>query len=93
MRWMSFIEDPKNSKELVPESRKEIWKRLREWSWIPDAQQDKMWPTSVLSGFARCPASIGRGGKYRPAPRILLKLHAVPVFTVVGEAEDDEGQD
>jgi hypothetical protein len=84
MTWMTFIEDPNNSTLITP-SRLEIWKRVRKWSWIPDAQQDKMWPTSTASGFTRWPSSSGHGGKDRVAPCILLKRHAVPDFPDEGE--------
>ncbi|GLB36947.1 hypothetical protein LshimejAT787_0312340 [Lyophyllum shimeji] len=46
-RWMVFIEDPRN-KEAAKAMRRQLFKRLREWQWIPDAQQDKMWPTTKL---------------------------------------------
>ena len=92
MQWMTFIEDPNNS-TVISASRVAIWKRLRQWSWIPDAQQDKMWPTSTASGFTCWPSSSGRGGKDRAAPRILLKTHGVPVFPEVGDGDYDEGED
>ena len=87
--WMRFIEDPDNS-ALISASRSEIWNRVRKWSWVPDAQQDKMWPTSAVSGFTRWPSSSGRGGKDRAAPRILLKSHTVPIFV---EGDHDESED
>lgn len=90
--WMTFIEDP-NNLTLISASHLEIWKRVRQWSWIPDAQQDKMWPTSTASGFTRWPSSLGRGGKDRAAPRILLKSHGVPVFAEVGGEDHGEGED
>ena len=84
--WMTFIEDPENL-ALISAARSEIWKRVRGWSWIPDAQQDKMWPTSFKLGFTRWPSSSGR---VPPAPRILLRSHTVPVFI---EGNEDEIED
>lgn len=77
--WMSFIEDPEHL-EVVSASRQQIWKRFLTLNWIPDAQQDKMWPTKAVSGFTRWPSSTGSSGKDAAAPRILLKVKAVPVF-------------
>lgn len=90
--WMSFIENPDHL-AVVSASRLEIWKRLRNWGWIPDAQQDKMWPTSAASGFTRWPSSSGRGGRDRPAPRILLKSRGVPIFAEVVVDDEDHGED
>lgn len=77
--WTTFIENSHDS-DVVMASRQEIWKRVKTLSWIPDAQQDKMWPTKAASGFTRWPSSTGSSGKDRAAPRILLKGNAVPVF-------------
>ena len=90
--WLSFIDNPDKS-DLVAASRQEIWKRLKTWSWIPDAQQDKMWPTKAASGFTRWPPSTGSGGKDGAAPRILLKRKAVPVFEAGDDADMDEAED
>lgn len=79
--WMSFIDDPKHDEVLIKDVRQEIWKRLREWSWIPDAQQDKMWPTGSLAAFTRWPQP--NGPINRPAPRILLREGMTPLFEEV----------
>jgi hypothetical protein len=78
-KWMNFIENP-DDMEVVTASRLEIWKKFKTLCWIPDAQQDKMWPTKAVSGFTRWPKSTGSRGKDAAAPRILLKGNAVPVF-------------
>ena len=84
--WMRFIEDPENL-ALISASWSEIWKQVRGWSWIPDAQQNKMWPTSFKLGFTCWPSSSGR---VPPAPRILLRSHTVPVFI---EGDQNESED
>ncbi|KAG6874617.1 hypothetical protein C0992_007261 [Termitomyces sp. T32_za158] len=84
--WLKFVNNGENSEELIREARTAIWLRLRSWCWIPDARQDKMWPTTPLPGFHRLPASTKPNGKPYPAPRILLK----GPNAVVSFVEDDE---
>ncbi|KAF8054645.1 hypothetical protein FPV67DRAFT_1682298 [Lyophyllum atratum] len=80
--WLNFINDGKHSKELVDDTREAIWKRVRDWKWIPDAQQDKIWPTASLRSFTRLPPALNAQGIAEAAPRVLLRHGAVPIFLV-----------
>ncbi|KAG6852703.1 hypothetical protein C0991_009719 [Blastosporella zonata] len=73
-RWMKFVNKKENSNQTVEEVRMALWNRLFSWSWIPDAQQDKMWPTTSTGNvdFTRVPPSFKADGKPNPAPRILI---------------------
>jgi hypothetical protein len=86
--WMEFVAEPNNGPEFLVDVRRRLWDRLRNWEWIPDAQQDKMWPTKALRGFTRWPP-VGKA-----APRILLKERRTPVFRLaddgMGEGEIEE---
>jgi hypothetical protein len=84
-KWMGFIGEPKNSKDLVKEARRELWNRLGTLQWIPDAQQDKIWTTKVVGGYTNWPPSTTGS----PAPRILLKANARPSFRVAENEEMD----
>ncbi|GLB45961.1 hypothetical protein LshimejAT787_4400010 [Lyophyllum shimeji] len=86
-RWMVFIEDPRN-KEAAKAMRRQLFKRLREWQWIPDAQQDKMWPTTKLGAFTRWPADPSPETS-QSAPRILLREHCQPIFEEEGIVDGD----
>lgn len=102
-KWMAFVNtNAEKNPALVKTARKEIWLRLKTWEWIPDAQQDKMWPTSTVNGFTRWPAKKNRSGKNAAAPRILYKKNGHPDLTVpetdvdemdVDEDEEDEGDE
>ncbi|KAH0588293.1 hypothetical protein J132_02620 [Termitomyces sp. J132] len=72
-QWLKFVNSDENSEQLVNETRMAIWTRLKTWSWIPDARQDKMWPTGAAPGFHRLPALSKPNGAPLPAPRILLR--------------------
>lgn len=91
--WMEFLENAENSQKLVSDAREALWKLVRTWSWIPDAQQDKMWPTPALKGFTRWPHILKSNGKDLPAPRILLKNDAQPTFTLTGGDDEDDGNE
>ncbi|KAG6819602.1 hypothetical protein H0H93_010371 [Arthromyces matolae] len=86
-RWMMFANDPRTSPASVDEARRAIVERLRSWAWIPDASQDRMWPTSTHKAFTRVPPALDARGKQAPAPRILLRA-----TTKVEFVEDDEDE-
>src|SRR6185369_16297750 len=78
--WLAFIENPGNAPSIQV-TRAVLWKRVRTWKWIPDSQQDKVWPTKVQRSFSYWSSREG----YRPdrptaAPRILLQERVKPVF-------------
>jgi len=78
--WLAFIENPGNAPSIQV-TRAVLWKRVRTWKWIPDSQQDKVWPTKVQRSFSYWSSREG----YRPdrptaAPRILLQEQVKPVF-------------
>ncbi|KAG6864738.1 hypothetical protein C0991_007445 [Blastosporella zonata] len=79
-RWMEFANNQANSKKTVVEVREALWLRLFSWDWIPDAQQDKMWPTTCTNNpdYTRAPPSFKANGKPNPAPRVLL--HSTGAF-------------
>lgn len=89
-QWIKFLEERKNSDELVTSTRHVLWRRLRGLKWIPDAQQDKIWPTKVVNGFTHWPTPTG--DKLSPAVHVLLKEHARPSFPPVMD-EAVEGDD
>ena len=78
--WLAFIGNPNHNETLIKDARQAIWKRLRKWSWIPDAQQDKMWPTTSISGFTRWPPSKRTTGRKEAAPRVLLRHGEMAIF-------------
>ena len=88
--WLGFLQERDNSNDLVNEARQELWKRVRTLEWIPDAQQDRIWPTKVVGGFTRWPPS--GTNRPRPAPRILLKHQTIPRFREDRNSVD-EGED
>jgi len=90
--WMDFANDSNHSTQFVKDVRSEIWSRLNEWSWIPDVQQDKMWPTKSLDAFTRWPNSTRTHGPIAPAPRILLKQGVIPLF-IVEAVDNDAGEE
>ncbi|KAG6876902.1 hypothetical protein C0993_012195 [Termitomyces sp. T159_Od127] len=71
--WLKFINQSENTDEAINEARSAIWNRLRTWCWIPDARQDKMWPTTVVRGFDRMPRLTKPDGNLLAAPRILIR--------------------
>ncbi|KAG6898534.1 hypothetical protein C0993_006176 [Termitomyces sp. T159_Od127] len=88
-KWRAFANDAANDARLVSEARKAIWARIKTWSWLPDAQQDKMWPTSLrnVTGFIRCPDLRSNGRWLDAAPRILVKPRVEYAFEVEVEEE------
>jgi hypothetical protein len=48
--------------------RRQLWKKVYSFAWIPHAGQDKLWSTSHLARFTRLPP-----GSQGPAPRLLVK--------------------
>ncbi|RDB19057.1 hypothetical protein Hypma_014471 [Hypsizygus marmoreus] len=85
IKWLAFMAENENNPALVKDARDALWKRLRTWSWIPDAQQDKMWPTTGRKGFTRWPPGVKPDGKPEAAARVLLKEHGKPLFPPVEE--------
>ncbi|KAF8057086.1 hypothetical protein FPV67DRAFT_1430835 [Lyophyllum atratum] len=81
IKWLKFVNNNEVTSATVNTTRNEIWKRIRRWEWMPDAQQDKIWPTRFLPKFTRQPPAATRVGA-KPAPRILLKTGAMPEFIV-----------
>jgi len=79
-KWMQMLEANAQEPAVIERIRKEFWDRIRTWSWIPKAESDKMWPTSVNKpskrAFIRWPPSDRRD----PAPIILLRHGIVPDF-------------
>ncbi|KAG6818435.1 hypothetical protein H0H93_005013 [Arthromyces matolae] len=75
-KWMTFANDPRSTPVDVDQTRKALVKRIKTWTWIPDACQDKMWPTATQPGFTRAPPAQGARGKPSPAPRILIRANA-----------------
>jgi hypothetical protein len=82
--WMDFIENPQNNLDVTKDTREAIW--------IPDAQQDKIWPTTTLSGFNRWPPTVNASGRSQAAPRILLKEDVTPLFETE-DGDDSEGSE
>lgn len=87
--WLQFLEDAGDNTALIENARDSLWKVVKEWSWIPHAQQDKMWVTSTTyPGFTRWPSL------QKPAPRILLRERADPSFvTQGGESSEEEEEE
>ena len=70
--WKQALDDAdKDSAEAIRQSIKD---RVSGLAWLPDAAQDKMWPTSVAGRgrFNRYPP-----GSTGPAPRIILREEPV----------------
>lgn len=88
-QWLKILEENRDQKDLIKRMRSELFTRVWRWGWIPFAQVDKMWPTSVKKAchkaFIRWPPAPGR-----PAPLILLKQNAVPEFGPVDDNDDVE---
>lgn len=91
-QWLAFVGDNYNrDPALVDATRAQLWNRLRTWQWIPDAQQDKMWPTKAVQGFTRWPAATNPGGNIKAAPRILMKPNVLPILVMdIIDSDDDE---
>ncbi|KAG6852775.1 hypothetical protein C0991_009198 [Blastosporella zonata] len=87
-QWMAYNKGD-DSMDVFLTVRKELWQRFRSLEWVPDAQQDKMWPTKVHHGFARWPKRFYLDGKKMPAPRILLKPGRFARVWVEDEEEFD----
>jgi hypothetical protein len=95
MRWKEISGELRGANQRSLDAmRRSLRRRLDTLSWIPDACQDKMWPTTrpANSRFKRYP--IDSTG---PAPRLLFRVH--PVETLVeteenqiSEAELSDGQ-
>jgi hypothetical protein len=73
-RWKEICGDLKGTKEgleTLDAMRKSLKRRFNTLFWVPDAYQDKMWPTNLPAGntrFRRFPP-----GSNGPAPRIIFR--------------------
>ncbi|KNZ79311.1 hypothetical protein J132_10732 [Termitomyces sp. J132] len=91
-KWLRWANDDRNDLDLLKSVRSALWDRFRNLEWIPDAQQDKMWPTGLTPAFQRWPENFNqKARKAYPAPRILLKGKALPEFSL--PAEDPWAED
>ncbi|KAF9441048.1 hypothetical protein P691DRAFT_685291 [Macrolepiota fuliginosa MF-IS2] len=85
--WLDFLEKNNDDPGSIEAVRKGFFKRIRTWTWMPNAQGDRMWPTGgkkpSSKRFVRWPADDTRP----PAPHILFKLGEEPVF------EESEGEE
>ncbi|KAG6834649.1 hypothetical protein H0H93_008267 [Arthromyces matolae] len=88
LRWKALANREDLSDDTVATIRQELWRRLRTLAWIPDAQQDKMWTTSAVSGFRRWPDRRHPSGKSVAAPRILLRTGCVATFEVNNHVDE-----
>ncbi|KAF9447920.1 hypothetical protein P691DRAFT_781765 [Macrolepiota fuliginosa MF-IS2] len=88
-QWADLAERTRSNPKLFKEIRDGMWERIRTWTWMPNAQVDKMWPTSVRPGgkFTRWPATP----QPRPAPHILLKSGVRPTFDDPPVNNGDDG--
>lgn len=87
--WMEFLEKNDGNPRLIEEVRTGFFKRIRTWTWMPNAQGDRIWQTgrkkNSNKSFVRWPESTTRA----PAPHILFKLNEEPIFE---ESEGSEGE-
>ncbi|KAF9444082.1 hypothetical protein P691DRAFT_778498 [Macrolepiota fuliginosa MF-IS2] len=81
-RWMEFLAANSGDAELIKASRDELFKRIREWSWMPSSQSDRMWMTSAKKASGNSYIRWPRDDARPPAPFILLKSHSDPIFVV-----------
>jgi hypothetical protein len=88
LTWMELLDNNKNDGPLIEAIRAKFFKRIREWRWMPNAQSDRIWPTSAKKpssrSFTRWPAAENRP----PAPHVLLHSSEHPIFETT---QDNEG--
>lgn len=81
-QWTALLERNQDNPRLIEDARQEFFRRIKMWSWMPNAQVDKMWPTAAhrptSRSFTRWPEAPG----HPAAPHILIKAHAIPEFPV-----------
>lgn len=77
--WMQLLEENQGNEEVIKSIRAEFWTRIWRWKWIPKAEMDRIWPTSVSKPaarkFIRYPVDDNRS----PAPILLLKENSRPI--------------
>ncbi|KAJ3553896.1 hypothetical protein NP233_g12541 [Leucocoprinus birnbaumii] len=91
--WMRMLEDNRYSGKEIEKIREIFFDRVFKWTWMPRAEADRMWPTSVAKPskdrLIQWPLSERRS----PAPQILLHLGDKPLFGPVGGVDEDEDED
>ncbi|KAJ3566668.1 hypothetical protein NP233_g6858 [Leucocoprinus birnbaumii] len=90
--WMRMLEDNMYSGKEIEKIRDLFFDRVFEWTWMPKAEADRMWPTSVSKPskdrLIRWPVAERRS----PGPQILLHLGDKPLFGPVDGVDEDEDE-
>lgn len=81
-QWMMLLKRNRDNNELIEDIQKEFWRWLRKWSWMPNAQVDKMWLTSAKKSSSNTYTHWPEAPNHLPAPHILLKQYSQPFFAV-----------
>jgi len=75
---MHILDANKDNGKVLDAIRDAFWGRIRQWSWLSNAQVDRIWLTTVRRpnncGFKHWPADMNM----RPAPHIYLHSSKPP---------------
>ncbi|KAJ3564156.1 hypothetical protein NP233_g8478 [Leucocoprinus birnbaumii] len=93
--WLEMLEENRFNCKEIEKIRDLFFARVFKWDWMPKAEADRMWATSVAKPSKDSLIQWPVIEKRLPAPQILLHVGEAPLFgPVIGEVEDEgEGEE